>query len=163
MITGLVMALTVAGATIAIFQRNIVRAIMGLALSLAGVALAFLLLGSPFVAVMEVLIYIGGITVAMAFAVMFSSVGRGDPVESGGRSIAAAAVAILFFAGVASVIIGTDFGPKPETTVEAWSVERIGFDLLDRFNVVFEVLSVVLLLSILGAVTIAKRYEEEKA
>lgn len=157
---GLLMALTIAGAVLAVQQRTIVHAIFGLAVALAGVALAFLALGSPFVAAMQVLIYIGGITVAMVFAVMLSSAGIKEQREGVPRRLAAALVALLFFAGVALVIRGTEFGPTPETTPEQWSLQAMGRGLLDRFNVVFEALSVVLLLAILGAVAIARRHDE---
>ena len=68
----------------------------------------------------------------------------------------------LLFVAVATIISGTEFGPRPETTPEQWSVQEIGRHLLDRFNVVFELLSVVLLLAIIGAVTIARRRDEDQ-
>lgn len=155
---GLIVTLTVAGALLAVLQGNIVRAIFGLAVALVGVALAFLALGSPFVAAMEVLIYIGGITVAMVFAVMLSSAGRKEPQSPVVRRVAAAFAAVLFFAGVAWVIVGSEFAPLPEPApAEAWSVREIGRNLIDRFNVVFELLSIVLLLAIIGAIRIAKQ------
>jgi NADH-quinone oxidoreductase subunit J len=159
MITGgLIVILTIAGAMLAVLQGNIVRAIFGLAVALIGVALAFLALGSPFVAAMEVLIYIGGITVAMVFAVMLSSAGRKEPQAPMVRHLAAGLAALLFFAGVAWVIMGAEFAaPATAPPAEAWSVQAIGRNLVDRFNVVFELLSVVLLLAIIGAIRIAKK------
>ncbi len=157
---GLIMALTISGALLAVAQGNIVRAIFGFAITLAGVALAFLALGSPFVAAMEVLIYIGGITVAMVFAVMLSSAGQKEPTGSFGRHAMAAFVALIFYGGVAYVIVSADFGVKPELDATAWSVQEIGRNLLDRFNVVFELLSVVLLVAIIGAITIAGRSDD---
>lgn len=154
---GLIVVLTIAGATLAAVQGNIVRAIFGLAIALIGVALAFLVLGSPFVAAMQVLIYIGGISVAMVFAVMLSSAGQKEPSTSVARHVTSGLIAALFFTGVAWVIVTTEFGAAPELPAEAWSLEEIGRDLLDRFNVVFELLSVVLLLAIIGAITIASR------
>ncbi len=158
MITGgLIVSLTIAGAMLAVLQGNIVRAIFGLAMALVGVALAFLALGSPFVAAMEVLIYIGGITVAMVFAVMLSSAGRKEPRAPIARRVMAAFAAALFFGGVAWVIVGTEFTfPLEPASAEAWSVQEIGRNLVNRFNVVFELLSVVLLLAIIGAIRIAK-------
>jgi NADH:ubiquinone oxidoreductase subunit 6 (subunit J) len=157
----LVMLLTAFGAVLAVTQGSIVRAIFGLAIALAGVALAFLLLGSPFVAAMEVLIYIGGITVAMAFGVMLSSAGNREARESVARRAMAGVGAAVFFAAVALVIVDAEFAPTPETDAEAWGVKMIGRELLDRFNVVFEALSVALLLAIVGAIVIAARRHED--
>lgn len=163
MIAGvLVMAITAVGAVLAVSQGSIVRAIFGLAVALAGIALAFLLLGSPFLAAMEVLIYIGGITVAMAFGVMLSSAGREEPGESPLRRILAGGAAGAFFAGVGFAIWTSELPASMTTDVELWSVEAIGRELLDQFNVVFEILSVVLLVAIIGAITIAGRRGGER-
>lgn len=171
--SGFIVALTVAGALLAVVQQNIVRAIFGLAIALLGVALAFLELGSPFVAAMQVLVYIGGITVAMVFAVMLSSAGQREPRIYVARRVIAGIVALAFFAGVAIVIVRSDLANEPDVEgklgsalslgpwpSEFWSVEAIGRELLDRFNVVFELLSVVLLVAILGAITIATKDED---
>ena len=65
-------ALVLIGGFIAAFSRPILYAIIGLGISLLGLAGLFLNLGSAFVAAMQVLIYIGGITVAIVFAMMLS-------------------------------------------------------------------------------------------
>ena len=158
-----VMGIAIVGAVLAVTQASIVRAIFGLGIALGGVALAFLLLGSPFLAAMEVLIYIGGITVAMAFGVMLSSIGRDEPREGARRRALAAIGAAIFFVCVLHAVRTSEFTglPDPDPRApEAWSVEAIGFELLDQFNVAFEVLSVVLLLAIVGAISIASRADD---
>lgn len=157
----LAIIIAVAGAFVSVATRNIVHAVFGLGLCLAGVALAFLVLGSPFVAAMEVLIYIGGITVAMVFAVMLSTVGRSEPKEGQLRRTLAAAGALAVFGVGAGIIMGLDL-PEPLASrpEDAWSVQQIGRDLLDRYNLAFEALSVVLLVAIIGAITIASRDDE---
>jgi NADH:ubiquinone oxidoreductase subunit 6 (subunit J) len=166
--SGLVMLISVAGAVVAVGVKNIVHAIFGLGVSLAGIALAFLLLGTPFVAAMQVLIYIGGITIAMVFAVMLSSMGKRESDGSLKRQALAAGVCVLFFIAMATVVVSADFGPvsptasgtlTPEQLESAWSVKAIGRALLDHYNVAFELLSVVLLLVIVGAITIAARHD----
>ena len=159
--TGIVMVITLVGAIWAVSQPNIVRAIFGLGIALGGVALAFLLLGSPFLAAMEVLIYIGGITVAMAFGVMLSSAGRHEPGEGAGKRTLAALAAGAFFVAVLLVIWSAEFGTIGVPSPEEWEVRAIGRDLLNEYNVVFEVLSVVLLVAIVGAVTIASRRDTQ--
>ncbi len=164
--TSMVMLISLAGAIVAVGVKNIVHAIFGLGVSLSGIALAFLLLGTPFVAAMQVLIYIGGITVAMVFAVMLSSMGKREPGEGRGRRVMAAIISLVFFVAVASVVVGTDFGAGPEPSLSteeldaAWSVQAIGRALLNDFNVAFELLSLVLLVAIIGAITIAARHDE---
>lgn len=152
----LLMAVTAIGALFAVSVRNVLHAIFGLAVSLLGVAGMFLVLGSPFVAAMEVLIYVGGISVAMIFAVMLSTVVLRRP-DGARRQVLAAAVAFAFFIAVALVIVNTDLGSEAHTAPEAWSVAAIGEDLLTHYNVVFELLSVVLLTAIVGAIVISRR------
>ncbi|MCG8420181.1 MAG: NADH-quinone oxidoreductase subunit J [Proteobacteria bacterium] len=153
---GLLMAVTFAAALLAVTLRNVLHAIFGLAVALLGIAGIFITLGSPFVAAMEVLVYVGGISVAMVFAVMLSTVvARQD--EGGRRRVWAGLAALGFFAAMALVITRADFGPDSDPSEQAWAVAEIGGDLLTHYNVVFEALSLVLLIAIVGAVAISRR------
>lgn len=162
---GIVMLISVTGAIVAVSVKNMVHAIFGLGVALAGLALAFLLLSSPFVAAMEVLIYIGGITIAMVFAVMLSSTGTHETGEAGPKRALAALVAGIFFLAMSSIIVSTTFATVPARSPEeleaAWSVQAMGRLLLNEFNVAFELLSVVLLVAIVGAITIASRHDDQ--
>ena len=64
--------LAILGGILSVHLRNIMHAIFSLMASILGIAILFLYLGSPFVASMQVVIYVGGISVAMVFAIMFS-------------------------------------------------------------------------------------------
>ena len=68
----MLVGLTFAGAAIAVFPRNILHNVLGLALALAGVGGFYLYLGSFFIALMQLLIYVGAITIAIVFAIMLS-------------------------------------------------------------------------------------------
>ena len=151
------MVIILAGAFVAVGSMNILHAVFGLAIALVGVAGAFLALGSPFVAVMEVLIYVGGIAVTMIFAVMLSSVVDPKERESRLRRAGAALVALLFFAGGALLISKAKFGAGRQVSAEAWGLEAVGKGLLDEFNLAFETLSAVLLLAIVGAIVISRK------
>jgi NADH-quinone oxidoreductase subunit J len=156
------MAVTLAGAVIAVNARNVMRAVLALALALVGVAGLFLLLGSPFVAAMEILIYVGGISVMMIFAVMLSySISANSPETSMARRALALLPSLGFLGLVAFTMIGTDFGTMPETSAEAWSVQAVGRALLTEYALNFELLSMVLLLAIVGSVTIARQFTDE--
>lgn len=67
-----VVALTIVGAAIAIFPRNILYNVLGLALALTGIAGLYNFLGSFFIALMQLLIYVGAICIAIVFAIMLS-------------------------------------------------------------------------------------------
>ncbi len=149
-------ALVLSGGLMAAWTRHILYAIIGLGISLFGVAGLFLYLGSPFLAAMQLLIYIGGITVAIVFAMMLSIAMTVTPPERNrAKTVFAAVCTAAFGLGVFQLVRAARFpvSPAPE---EAWSVGAIGHALLTHYNLVFETLSVVLLLAIMGAILIAR-------
>ena len=150
-------ALVLSGGLMAAWTRHILYAIIGLGISLFGVAGLFLYLGSPFLAAMQLLIYIGGITVAIVFAMMLSiAMTVTLPERNRAKTVFAAVCTAAFGLGVFQLLRAARFpavSPAPE---EAWSVGAIGHALLTHYNLVFETLSVVLLLAIMGAILIAR-------
>ena len=169
------MAVTLAGALLAVSLRNVLHAIFGLAIALIGLAGLFLVLSSPFVAAMEVLIYVGGISVAMVFAVMLSSSLNDGEAPGSGESRARKLLAVFPAAALLGVLLlvfvdtGFNQGGPPlgaeldPAWMEASSVPAIGRQLLTKYNLVFEALSVVLLLAIVGSVAIARRDKPKAA
>ncbi|MGC8493646.1 MAG: NADH-quinone oxidoreductase subunit J family protein [Syntrophobacteraceae bacterium] len=151
-------ALTVTGALIAIFPRNILYNVLGLALALVGIAGLYLYLGSLFVALMQLLIYVGAICIAIVFAIMLS---RPLHLETPPRPTSKVWLGILasvvFFVGAVGVALRTKWAPVAGHVYKAsqWSVEAIGNALLTRYELVFEVISLVLLVAIIGAVITA--------
>lgn len=152
-------ALVVTGGLMAALTRQILYAIIGMGLSLLGLSGIFLYLGSPFVAAMQLLIYIGGITVAIVFAMMLSLSMSLRPPQSQPQKFALAIVGVgIFFAAMATVVHGTQFPLLQEQAPEAaWAVGQLGHLLLNAYNLVFETLSLVLLLAIIGAILIARK------
>src|SRR5690606_24440632 len=126
LVVSLFIILVVMGGFMVAFVRNVLHAIIGLGICLFGIAGLFLHLNSPFVAAMQVLIYIGGITVAMVFAMMLSTT-AGAPLGAGIQKITGAiACATLFFNGVGMVLLKSEFSQRAQPEAEAWSVQQIG-------------------------------------
>jgi NADH-quinone oxidoreductase subunit J len=152
-------ALVLIGGLMAALSRQVLYNIIGLGVALLGLSGIFLYLGSPFVATMQLLIYIGGITVAIVFAMMLSvSMAMRPPQNDRNKSLLAALAAALFFAAVFVAMDGTEFSqPSQLVAADAWAISQIGHLLLNAYNVVFETLSIVLLLAIVGAILIAHR------
>ena len=151
-------ALVLAGGLAAAWARHILYAIIGLGVSLFGVAGLFLLLGSPFVAAMQLLIYIGGITVAIVFAMMLSIAMTVAPEPRNRlKALFAGVCAVAFGAAVLPLLRAAPFEARAAAAPhETWPVAGIGHALLTHYNLVFETLSVVLLLAIIGAILIAR-------
>ena len=158
-IFGFVVAITVLGALVAVFTRRIIRAVAGLALCALGLAGLYYFLHSPFLALMEILIYIGAVCVVIVFGIMLSEPDEPALAPAGRRefgwSALALAVSVALGAGVAYVSLHGPW-PAPAAAAADGSVESIGAALLTTYSLPFELISLVLLVAILGALAIAR-------
>ncbi len=108
-------AMTLGFALIVVTQRDVFRAAIALAGSFLGVGILYFVLSAEFVGVVQILVYVGAISVLMAFAVMFiQDVTLGSrPVK--GRLVGAA-VAVLILAAVAFTAVNTDWATMDDIT-----------------------------------------------
>ena len=157
-IFGFVVATTVTGALIAILSRRIIRSVAGLALCCLGLAGLYYFLNSPFLALMEILIYIGAVCVTIIFGVMLSE--PDEPELQGKRgqdrwwAAIAALVSVAIFWGIVHLSLQSQW-PAPASQQSDGSVHAIGISLLTTYSLPFELISLVLLVAILGALTLA--------
>jgi len=150
-----VLSFTFAGALIAVLPRNILYNVLGLILCLTGVGGIFLYLGSPFIALMELLIYVGAICISIVFAIMLSHpLHLSLPKRKLPKVAGAFGVALLVFGVLISIISRTPWQAAAVRSTD-WSVNTLGAYLLTRYDLVFEVMSIVLLVAILGAILIS--------
>lgn len=153
-------ALTVIGGLIASNAERVVRAVAGLIVCFVGVAGLYYFLNSPFVAMMQILIYVGAVAVAIAFAIMLAA-----PEESKKQGISSPLVgplgitSALLLAG-ALAVLGTKTEWPIMDKINDGSVKIIGIELLTKYSMVFELISIVLLIAILGALVIARAGRE---
>jgi NADH-quinone oxidoreductase subunit J len=157
-IFGLIVATTVGGALLAVLSTRIIRSVTGLAMCCVGLAGLYYFLNSPFLALMEILIYVGAVCVTIIFGVMLSEPDEPEPQEKRSREALWGGVALLvsaaIFWGVARLGLQGRW-PAPAAPVGDGSVQAIGISLLTTYSLPFELISLVLLVAILGALTIA--------
>jgi NADH:ubiquinone oxidoreductase subunit 6 (subunit J) len=152
----LVVAATMVGALIAVAARNIFHNVLGLAVSLIGVAGLFLYLNSPYVALMQILIYVGAICIAICFAIMLSQplylpMPPRSPLKIQGAVLGAGAV----FVFLALLTKKTKWVPAAERSTD-WSITTLGHYLLTNYVLIFELVSLLLLVAMLGAIVNAR-------
>ena len=145
------------GAVRVVTTKNIVHAALWLMLVLAGVAANFILLAGEFVAVVQILIYIGAITVLFLFGIMLTRapIGRSADLDNDQR-VASLVVGLLVFGLLASVL-AKQFG---RVHIHPGPVQRtsdIAQSIFTQYVVPFEAISIVLLAALVGAVVIARR------
>lgn len=152
-------AITAAGALIAALSSRIIRSVCGLALCCLGLAGLYYFLHSPFLALMEVLIYVGAVCVTIAFSIMLSEPDEPAAHLSRRASLRWGALALVvgaaIFAGLVALSLDQQWAP-PAQRLSDGSVKAIGIALLTTYSVPFELISLVLLVAILGALSIAR-------
>jgi NADH:ubiquinone oxidoreductase subunit 6 (subunit J) len=151
------------GGFIAVGARYLMNAVLGLALSLLGVAGLYFRLGSPFLALMQTLIYVGAVCVIIAFGIMVGPKSRHHEEKRimGRRNfVLASAAAGTGFALLLATVIGAAWVPAA-TKKGDFSVAFLGENLLFQFCLAFELISVLLLTAILGALIIANIGRED--
>jgi NAD(P)H-quinone oxidoreductase subunit 6 len=155
----LIAALTVGSGLYAILARNIVRAVFALLVTFACMAGLYAMLSADFVAIVQLMVYVGGILVLMLFAVMLTS-----QIERAATSNPSAGLAGMIFGllvGMASLALLVGLAVKaPWNQAPAGefapTTAGIGQQLLSGALLPFELLSVVLLAVIIGAVVVAR-------
>jgi NADH-quinone oxidoreductase subunit J len=150
-------AVALGGALLAVGLRNIFHNILGFALAMLGVAGIFLALGSDFLAAVFVLVYVGAVAIAMVYAVMLSHPLDQPPrARSVGKIAAAAAVAAAGAGGLWVVLRRAPWIAVTATAEESLAA-RAGWRFLTDYVLVFELISVLLLVAMMGAVMVARR------
>ena len=149
--------MTVVSAAGVAFSRNIVYSAFSLMGAFMGAAGLYVLLAADFVAVIQVLIYVGGILVLMLFAVMLTH--RIGDVRISNRSVGRLpALLVIGFVGVVmfQAVFGANWHAKPPGVPEP-TTYGIGNSFLGDYVLPFELASVVLLAALIGAVVLSRK------
>jgi NADH-quinone oxidoreductase subunit J len=151
-------------AVLVISTRNTVHSVLYLVLNFLAVAALYVLLTAQFLAVIQVLVYAGGIVVLYLFVVMLVNLKRPPEDHSSPqrRSWIGFALAGLVLAELGAIVTfggaGVPAGPDMEMSdLALHNVERIGMLLYTDYLIPFEVASMLLLVAMVGAIVLAKR------
>ncbi|MEF2145168.1 MAG: NADH-quinone oxidoreductase subunit J [Desulfovibrionaceae bacterium] len=141
------------GGIVAVGSSSLVRALVGLISTLLGVAGMYMLLNTPFLAFMQLLIYVGAVAVLIFFAVMLTNAdAQGDESEGAPmRQHLYALGAVMSVGGILSWLI-MNKPPVSSLIPPEVPIEVLGQGLLESYFLAFELISVVLLVAMSGAV-----------
>jgi NADH-quinone oxidoreductase subunit J len=152
--------MAIASAVVVVVHRNPVISAVALAFNLVSIAGFYLLLNAQFVALLQILVYAGAIMVLIMFVVMLLNLQEEQRLAATHGMIQrvlaiAAAVLFVFLMGR----LALDHGPRTMTPVQEGfgSVQSVGMALFGQFFYPFEVISLLLIASMVGAVLLAKR------
>ena len=163
---GLLAAASVVAALKVVTTRNVVHAALYLVVVLSSIAAIFVLLAAEFVAITQILVYVGAIVVLFLFGIMLTRarIGREHTLDNDQRW--AAAVTGLFLAGILGFVLIDAFGDDRLPALEGVSTEAITAErgtaavsdsIFSTYLVPFEVVSVLLLAALVGAIVLARR------
>lgn len=156
-------AITLGAACIVVSSRNIVHAAFALLFALFGIAGIYVFLLADFIAVTQLLIYVGGILVLILFGVMLTSRQINVDIKTGTVQILPAIVIVAALVGTLVVLYWTtDWYVSPELEVIEKTAPQIGELMLTKYLLPFEISSVVLLVALIGAAMIARREKKAK-
>jgi NADH-quinone oxidoreductase subunit J len=156
-------AVMVAAALVVVTNRNVVRSALALIVVFAGVAAQFVVLAAEFVAVTQVLVYIGAIMVLMLFGIMLTRgrIGRDEGMTN--QHVWVGVFTGLLLLGVMGYSLVDYFGDDPLpaereiTAVNGSNTATVSDAIFSQYLIPFEVISVLLLAALVGAIVIARK------
>ncbi|MER3522759.1 MAG: NADH-quinone oxidoreductase subunit J [Ignavibacteria bacterium] len=150
--------ITVASACIVVFSKNIVYAAFSLLFTFFGVAGLYALLEADFLAVTQILIYVGGILVLLLFGVMLTSKVVNVELKTGTLHTLPA---LLLVAVVAGTLSGSFYASwrsvAPPASTLTTTTRTLGELLMTTYLLPFEIASVILLVALIGAAMFARK------
>jgi NADH-quinone oxidoreductase subunit J len=156
------LAVGVVGAGAAVVTlRNIIHSAVAMMICFGSLAGMYALLGAPIVAAAQVLIYLGAISVLILFAIMLTQAGDANLPAPFHRQVPVAVVVALAIMGLVGwAVIQTDWNAAAGATRAA--VEDIANAIFTRYALPFEIISLLILVAIIGAIYLARRPEEDE-
>lgn len=152
-------AVTLISGALVVTTRSLFRSALWLVLAFFGIAGLFVLLNAEFLAVAQVLIYVGAISILIIFAIMLSR-GVMDPETrrfNDQWGVVAGFAAVLFVL-LAAILTRVQW-PVTAGEVPAGAIQRLGADFVGAYVIPFEVASVLLVAAMIGAIIIARERE----
>lgn len=154
--------LVIFGSVVAVRATIMMHSVLGLAVCLLGVAGLYYHLGSMFLTLMQVLIYVGAVCIVIIFGVMVGYTPREvkEKEIAGKNFLLAVSACVAAFIMLSVAIIRTVWTPAAEKTGD-FTLKYLGETLLYRYCLAFELISVILLAAIIGSIILAQIGEED--
>ena len=157
----LVSTICVGGAIGVVLARNVVHATLLLLVSLIGVSALYILLLAEFLALVQVLIYGGAITIVVLFVIMLTRVQEFRSMTDNPQKPIAAIVAFCTFLVLTTAMISGNSTSGDGASLTSLEFSTLSNSLFTKWAVPFEVASLVLLVALIGAIVIAREKEKE--
>ena len=149
--------ITVVSAFIVVLSKNIIYSAVSLFITLFGVAGFFVLLHADFIAVTQIMIYIGGILVLLIFGVMLTTKITDVKLKTKNINALTSAIFVIGITAVLIFIMLTTNWKVAEVVKYDETIDKIGVLLLTDYLLPFEIASIILLIALIGAAMYARK------
>lgn len=157
--------LAVASAFVVVLHRNPVYSVLSLVVTLVSTAVLFVLLGAPFLAAIQILVYAGAILVLFLFVLMLLNVEREAPGPDRFGQRVGAVISSLVFGGLLVGLLWGRFGSVEVAPLERTQValEPLARRLMSTYLLPFEIVGLLLLAAVIAATVLARRPDRDPA
>ena len=152
--------ITIVSGIFVVNSKNIVHAAFSLLLTFFGVAGIYVLLGADFLAVVQIMVYVGGILILLIFGVMLTNKITNVEIRSGSIQVIPAVIGLAVFSAILLWIMTTTNWKSESFELPFTTSIEIGQVLLSQYVLIFELLGILLLIALIGAASIARRDKE---
>jgi NADH-quinone oxidoreductase subunit J len=154
---GIIALLMVISAINVVRNNNVVHAALSLVAVMAGAAAQYLLLAAEFVAVTQVLVYIGAVMILFLFGVMLTRARVGRETDLNNKNWALGIPVALLMLGIMGYVLVKGFGDDRLNPASQVSTAELSDSIFKPFLLPFEALSFVLLAAVIGAIVLARK------
>ena len=145
-----------------VISPNLVHSAVSLLITLFGVAGLYVFLYADFLAATQIIIYVGGILVLIIFGVMLTNkIDTPVIVSDSLNKIIGLFVSAFIFSMLSIIVLQTQWNINPDTSQGPSTVKLIGHLILGKYLLPFEVISILLLASLIGAAMLSRRKTEK--
>ncbi|GAB7387907.1 NADH-quinone oxidoreductase subunit J [Bacillaceae bacterium] len=152
----------IGGAVFMISFTKVVHMVVSLAFTFLGIAGLYVLLEAEFVAVTQVLVYAGAVSILMLFGIMLTRHDVDEEAQGRGKQKALAFLVVAAFFALVFWGIKDIAWPQESASLAENNILEIGKQLFTHYVIPFELVSVLLLVALVGAIILAKKEADEE-
>ncbi|MEM7802416.1 MAG: NADH-quinone oxidoreductase subunit J [Chloroflexota bacterium] len=159
--------ISIASAIMMLLSRNAVHSALWLILNFAAIAVFYVLLNAPFLAMVQITVYAGAIMVLFLFVIMLLGAEEGSGVlgTRTGQFVTALGLGIIVIGSFVAALTRTTFGQASTdlaTTSEPTSPRALALILFEKYVFPFEVTGILLLVAVVGLYVMSRKFEKPR-
>jgi NADH-quinone oxidoreductase subunit J len=138
-------------------MKSIVYSAFFLLFTFFGVAGIYIVLGADFVAMVQLIVYVGGILILILFGVMLTNRITNMQIKTKTSQMLPATIGVAMFAGLLCAVFVNTPWRKIDSTPMLPTTQALGVMLISEYGIVFELLGILLLIALIGAASLARK------